>query len=127
MTLSDTGVSERHRLHLAWLPRTRAGKVALVLDLLVAAFPVWTVPAWYLIAFLVGAGGMFESPRAVAANSIFQSLVVVGALAVNLVALLRARDYSILLALAALPLSAVLVYMGWFTAVNGFPGSAGGL
>lgn len=126
MTLSDAGAAGRHRLHLAWIPRTRAGKVALVLDLLVAAFPIWIVPAWYHIAFLVGAGGMFESPRAVAANSIFQSLVV-GALAVNLVALLRARDYSILLALAALPLSAVLVYMGWFTAVNGFPGSAGGL
>ncbi|MGO4493989.1 hypothetical protein AB4Y86_18090 [Arthrobacter sp. 2YAF22_2] len=127
MTLSDAGAAGRHRLHLVWLPRTRARKVALVLDLVVAAFPIWIVPTWYFIAFLVGAGGMFESPRAVAANSIFQSLVVVGALAVNLVALLRARDHSILLALAALPLSAVLVYMGWFTAVNGFPGRARGL
>ena len=70
---------------------------------------------------------LFESPRAIAANSIFQTLVVAITLAVNLAALLRAKDYSILLGLALLPLSAVLAYMGWFAAVNGFPGGAGAL
>jgi hypothetical protein len=77
------------------------------------------------VTLLVGAGGMFESPRAVVANSIFQALVVAATLAVNLAALLRARDYSILLGLAVLPLSAVLLYMCWFVAANGFPGLAG--
>jgi len=101
------------------------GNVALVLDLAMVAFPIWVLPSWYLVTLLVGAGGMFESPRAVAANSIFQCLVVAGTLVVNLAALLRAKDYSILLGLAVLPLSAVLLYMGWFAAVNGFPGLAG--
>lgn len=110
---------------IAWLPRTRIGNVALVLDLAMAAFPVWVLPSWYLVTLLVGAGGMFESPRAVIANSVFQGLVVAGTLVVNLAALLRAKDYSILLGLAVLPLSAVLLYMGWFVAVNGFPGLAG--
>ena len=110
---------------IAWLPRTRLGNVALVLDLAMVAFPVWVLPSWYLVTLLVGAGGMFESPRAVVANSIFQGLVMAGTLGVNLAALLRAKDYSILLGLAVLPLSAVLLYMGWYAAVNGFPGLAG--
>ncbi len=110
---------------IAWLPRTRTGHVALVLDLAMLAFPVWVLPSWYLVTFLVGAGGMFESPRAVAANSLFQALLVAVTLGANLVALFRAKDYSILLGLALIPLSAVLLYMGWFAAVRGFPGLAG--
>ena len=101
--------------------------MALALDLVTAAFPVWVLPSWYLVTLLVGAGGMFESPRAVAANSIFQALVVAGALVVNLAALFFAKDHSILLGLALLPLSAVLLYMGWFAATNGFPGLVGSL
>jgi len=89
------------------------------------AFPLWVLPSWYLITLLVGAGGMFESPRAIAANSIFQAAVVVGALAANLLALLRARDYSVLLGLATLLLSAALLYMGWFVVANGVPGFQG--
>lgn len=120
-----TSPSKARGRKIAWLPRTRIGNVALVLDLAMAAFPVWVLPSWYLVTLLVGAGGMFESPRAVVANSVFQGLVVAGTLVVNLAALLRAKDYSILLGLAVLPLSAVLLYMGWFVAVNGFPGLAG--
>lgn len=120
-----TSPSKARGRKIAWLPRTRIGNVALVLDLAMAAFPVWVLPSWYLVTLLVGAGGMFESPRAVVANSVFQGLVVAGTLVVNLAALLRAKDYSIVLGLAVLPLSAVLLYMGWFVAVNGFPGLAG--
>jgi hypothetical protein len=107
---------------LVWFPTTRAGKVALTLDLVMAAFPLWLLPSWYLVTFLVGAGGMFESPTAVAANSLFQAAVVAGTLIVNLAALLRAKDHSILLALALIPLSAVLAFMAWSAAVNGLPG-----
>lgn len=88
-------------------------------------FRLWALPFWYLITFLVGAGSMFESPRAIAANSIFQALVVAGTLAANLIALLRAKDHSILLGLALLPLTAALLYMGWFAAADGFPGFGG--
>ncbi|WP_223980750.1 hypothetical protein [Arthrobacter sp. NicSoilB8] len=112
---------------IAWLPRTKIGKVALGLDLAMVCFPAWVLPTWFLVTFLAGAGGMFESPRAVAANSIFQALVVAGTLVVNLTALLRAKDYSMLLGLAVLALSAVLLYMGWFVAEKGIPGSAGAL
>ena len=110
---------------VVWFPTTRTGKVAGIMDLAMLAFPLWVLPSWYLVTFLVGAGGMFESPRAVAANSIFQALVVAAALVANLVALFRAKDYSILLGLALIPLSAVLLYMGWFAAERGFPGLAG--
>lgn len=118
--------SKAHDRNIAWLPRTRVGKVALGLDLGLAAFPLWIVPSWYLVTFLAGAGGMFESPRAVTANSVFQSIVLAATLAVNLVALLRAKDHSILLALAVIPLSGVVLYMGWFAAANGLPGAPGG-
>lgn len=120
-----TASSKAHGPSIGWLPRTRTGKTALVLDLVVAAFPLWLLPSWYLVSFLSGAGGMFESPQAVAANSVFQAAVVAGTLAVNLAALLRARDHSILLGLALIPLSAVLVFMGWSAAVNGVPGFPG--
>ncbi|KIS26237.1 hypothetical protein TV39_16460 [Arthrobacter sp. SPG23] len=112
----------RIRRRFGWLPRTRIGKAAGILDLAMLAFPVWVLPSWYLITFLIGAGGMFESPRAIAANSVFQALVVVGVLVVNLVALLLKKDHAILLGLAVLLLSAVLAYMGWYTNVHGFPG-----
>lgn len=107
----------------AWLPRTRIGKVALGLDLAMVAFPVWVLPSWYLVTFLVGAGGMFESPRAVAANSLFQAVVVAGTLGVNLLALLRAKDHALLLGLAVVLLCAVIAYMTWFAATKGFPGA----
>ncbi|MBP1232580.1 hypothetical protein JOE40_002224 [Arthrobacter sp. PvP102] len=101
-----------------WLPRTKIGKVAGILDLVMLAFPAWVLPSWFLISFLVGAGGMFESPRVIAANSLFQALVVAGVLVVNLVALLFRKDHAILLGLAAVLLSAVLAYAGWYTAVH---------
>ncbi|WP_346957757.1 hypothetical protein [uncultured Arthrobacter sp.] len=122
---SSRPASETRNRRVAWLPRTRMGTVALVLDLAMVAFPVWVLPSWYLVTLLVGAGGMFESPRVLAANSVFQGLVVTGTLAVNLAALLRAKDYSILLGLAVLPLSAVVLYLGWLVAVNGFHGLPG--
>lgn len=106
-----------------WAPRTRMGKVALGLDIAMLAFPLWVLPSWYLVTFLIGAGGMFESPRAIAANSVFQGILVVCALLVNLVALLGARDHSFFLVVALGLLTAVLVYMGWYTAEFGFPGS----
>lgn len=118
-----TASSRAHGRSIGWLPRTRTGKAALVLDLVMAAFPLWLLPSWYLVTFLVGAGGMFESPKAVAANSLFQALVVAGTLVVNLAALLCAKDRSILLGLALIPLSAVLLFMGWSAAVNGLPGA----
>jgi VIT1/CCC1 family predicted Fe2+/Mn2+ transporter len=94
-----------------------------MLDVLLAAFPLWILPSWYLMTFLAGAGGMYESPRAIAANSLFQAVVVALGLLVNLVALLIARDRSIALVLAAVLLSAVLAYMGWYTSVFGVPGT----
>jgi len=106
-----------------WRPSTRTGKTALIVDALLAAFPVWILPSWYLMTFLAGAGGMYESPRAIAANSLFQAVVVVVGLLANLVALLIARDHSIALVLAAVLLSAVLAYMGWYTSVFGVPGT----
>ncbi|MBP1135021.1 hypothetical protein JOE31_001253 [Arthrobacter sp. PvP023] len=106
------------RRRLVWLPRTRIGKVAGILDLVVLAFPAWVLPSWFLISFLVGAGGMFESPRVIAANSLFQVLVVAGVLVVNLLALLFKKDHAILLGLAVVLLSAVLAYAGWYTAVH---------
>jgi len=107
----------------SWLPGTRAGKAALVLDVVLAAVPVWVLPSWYLITFLIGAGGMFESPRAIAANSIFQVVVLAVGLVTNLVALLIARDRSIVLLVAALLLCAVLAYMGWYASTFGVPGT----
>lgn len=106
-----------------WFPGTKAGKAALALDAVLAAVPVWVLPSWYRITFLIGAGGMFESPRALAANSIFQVVVVAVGLVTNLVALLIARDRSIALLLAAVLLSAVLAYMGWYASVFGVPGT----
>ena len=106
-----------------WRPSTRTGKAVLVLDVLLAAFPLWILPSWYLVTFLAGAGGMFESPRAIAANSLFQAVVVGVGLFANLVALLIARDRSIALVMAAVVLSAVLAYMGWYASVFGVPGT----
>ncbi|MEE9094583.1 hypothetical protein [Pseudarthrobacter phenanthrenivorans] len=106
-----------------WRPTTRTGKAALILDVLLAAFPLWILPSWYLVTFLAGAGGMFESPRAIAANSLLQAVVAGFGLLTNLVALLIARDHSIALVLAAVLLSAVLAYMGWYTSVFGVPGT----
>jgi len=97
--------------------------VALGLDLAMLAFPLWVLPSWYLVTFLIGAGGMFESPRAIAANSIFQGIVVVAVLLVNLVAIVVGKDHSRALGLAVLLLIGILAYMGWYASEYGFPGS----
>lgn len=97
--------------------------MALGLDLALLAFPLWVLPSWYLITFLIGAGGMFESPRAFAANSVFQGVVVVVVLIVNLVAIVVGNDHSRVLGLAVLLLVGILAYMGWYIGEFGFPGS----
>ena len=106
-----------------WLPGTRAGKAVLAFDAVLAAFPVWILPSWYLVTFLSGAGGMFESPRAIAANSLFQAAVAAVGLTANLAVLVLARDRSLALVLAAVVLAAVLAYMGWYASTFGVPGT----
>jgi hypothetical protein len=106
-----------------WPARSRIGRIALGIDLALLAFPLWILPSWYLVTFLIGAGTMYESPRAIAANSVFQGLVVAFSLLINLVALVGAKDRSKFLVLAVAVLMAVLVYMGWYMQEYGFPGS----
>ncbi|HJV97589.1 MAG TPA: hypothetical protein VJ617_00605 [Arthrobacter sp.] len=107
----------------AWRRHSRIGKVALGLDLALLAFPLWILPSWYLITFLIGAGGGFESPRAIAANSVFQGVLVLVVLVVNLVAIVVGKDHSRVLGLAVILLIGVLAYMGWYMGEYGFPGS----
>jgi len=105
-----------------WWPTTRTGRVALAVDVMMLGFPLWLFPSWYLVSYLAGAGTLYESPRAVFANSVFQAAVVAVAVLTNLAALVLARDRSVVLVMAVIPLSGVLAYMGWVAAVRGFPG-----
>jgi len=115
---------QRRSFSDVWHRHSKIGKVALGLDLALLAFPLWILPSWYLITFLIGADGMFESPRAIAANSVFQGVVVIVVLVVNLVAIAVGKDHSRVLGLAVLLLIGILAYMGWYTSEFGFPGSA---